>query len=85
MARSILLNGCVKIPDGRIGRVREKIGKKYKVRVQRKTSSSHQFLFFEGHQLKSVACPKNWMSPEGYKRYLKKTLLKMKKRQKKSC
>jgi hypothetical protein len=79
MAKSII-NGCVKIPDGRIGRVREKIGKKYKVRVRRKKSPSHQFLFFERHELKAVACPKGWMSPEGYRRYLKKTLSKMKSR-----
>ena len=77
MSKSII-HACVKIPDGRIGRVRAKAGKKYKVRVRRKTSSSHQFLLFERHQLKVVACPKNWMSPEGYKRYLQKTLRKMK-------
>ncbi|HUD00753.1 MAG TPA: hypothetical protein VMR37_00335 [Rhabdochlamydiaceae bacterium] len=75
-----IIYGCVKIPDGRIGRVRKKVGNKYKVRVRRRTSSTHQFLYFERHQLKAVACPKKWMSPEGYKRYLQKTLLKMKKR-----
>jgi hypothetical protein len=81
MTRSIVINGCVKIPDGRIGRVREKIGNKYKVRVRRKTSSSHQFLFFQARELQKVECPKGWMTPEGYKRYLEQTLRKMKKKE----
>jgi len=78
MTKSFVIGGCVKIPDGRIGRVREKINNRYKVRVRRKTSSSHQFLFFDAHELSSVDCPKGWMSVEGYNRYLKKTLAKMK-------
>lgn len=78
MTKSIIIGGSVQIPDGRIGRVREKINKKYKVRVRRKTSLSHQFLFFETKELKPVDCPKGWMSVEGYKRYLKVTLAKMK-------
>jgi hypothetical protein len=76
----ILNGGCVKIPDGRIARVREKKGSQYKVRVRRKTSQTHQFLIFEAKELKPVACPKGWMSREGYNRYLKKTLAKMKAR-----
>ena len=71
---------CVKIPDGRIARIREKKGTQFRVRVRRKTSKTHQFLFFESSELKPVACPKGWMSPEGYNRYLKITLAKMKKR-----
>lgn len=78
--KSIVIGGCVKIPDGRIGRVREKIGSKYKVRVRRTTSETHQFLIFNRHELESVDCPKGWMSVEGYNRYLKKTLAKMKER-----
>ncbi len=76
--KRILIGDCVKIPDGRMGRVREKKGNKYKIRVQRKTSKTHQFLFFEAKELKSVACPKGWMSVKGYNQYLKKTLAKMK-------
>lgn len=78
----ILIGGCVKIPDGRIARVREKKGSKYKVRVRRKTSQSYQFLILDAKDLKPVACPKGWMSPEGYNRYLKKTLAKMRARMK---
>ena len=80
MTKSIQIGGCVKIPDGRIARVREKKGRKIKVRVRRNTSTTHQFLTFDAHQLKPVACPKGWMSREGYNRYLKITLAKMKKR-----
>lgn len=76
----IKVGECVKIPDGRIGRVREKIGSKYKIRVMRKTSRTHQFLFFASKALKAVPCPKGWMSREGYNNYIKKTLSKMKRR-----
>lgn len=80
MSISIVIGGCVEIPDGRIGRVREKINHQYKIRVRRRTSASHQFLFFDSHELKPVDCPKGWMSIEGYNRYLKATLAKMKQR-----
>lgn len=79
----ISIGCCVKIPDGRIARVRKKEGSKYVVRVRRKTSKTHQFLMFEAKKLKEVACPKGWMSKEGYNRYLKVTLAKMKTRMKK--
>ncbi len=72
---------CVKIPDGRIGRVRDKSGDEYKIRVRRKTSNSHQFLNFTQEDLTKAACPKGWMSPAGYNRYLKITLEKMRKRE----
>jgi len=81
MAKSIKEGDCVKIPDGRIARVRDVADGKAKVRVRRKTSSTHQFLTFPVKALKSVACPSGWMSPDGYNRYLKVTLAKMKKRQ----
>ncbi len=83
MTKPIVIGGCVKIPDGRIARVRERIKNQYKVRVRRKTSLSHQFLYFNAKELKPVDCPKGWMSVEGYKRYLKATLAKMKTREKK--
>ncbi len=69
---------CVQIPDGRIGRVRDRTDDTYRVRVRRKTSQAHQFLQLPEQELKSVPCPKGWMSPEGYNRYLKETLAKMK-------
>ncbi len=71
---------CVKIPDGRIARVREIAEGKCRVRVRRLTSPSHQFLFFLINELKRVECPTGWMSPEGYNRYLKVTLAKMRER-----
>lgn len=71
---------CVKTPDGRIGRVREIKSGKVRVRVKRTASHTHQFLWFGKSQLKVVTCPAGWMSPEGYKRYLKVTLEKMRKR-----
>lgn len=80
MAKTIVMGGCVKIPDGRIGRVRKKSGAQYVVRVRRKTSMTHQFLKFSAVQLKPVKCPKGWMSTAGYNRYLKATLAKMKSR-----
>ena len=84
LIKRILIGGCVKIPDGRIARVREKKGSKYKVRVERKTSKTHQFLVFDAKELSLVACPKGWMSREGYNSYLKKTLAKMKIRMRKN-
>jgi hypothetical protein len=51
------------------------------VRVRRATSATHQFLMFAVRDLKRVECPKGWMSPEGYVRYLKATLAKMRQRQ----
>lgn len=83
MARSLKLGDCVQIPDGRIARVREKVEGGYKVRVRRQTSATHQFPVLPASKLKRVACPKGWMSEEGYVRYLKATLEKMAKRQKK--
>jgi len=78
---TVIKNGdCVKIPDGRIARVRGKSAGKYKVRVRRTTSHTHQFLLFTAKELKRVGCPKGWMSPEGYNRYLKVTLTKQRKR-----
>lgn len=80
MADSIQIGGCVQLSDGRIGRVRERSGKGYKVRVLRQTSRTHQFVIVPAGDLKPMDCPKGWMSPAGYNRYLKTTLAKMRKR-----
>ncbi len=77
MAEEIKTGDCVKILDGRIARVRDIVNGVYRVRVRRKTSQTHQFLEFQKAELVKVACPKGWMSPEGYNRYLKITLEKM--------
>ena len=81
MTRTFGLGDCVQIPDGRIGRVREFFKGKYRVRVRRMTSVTHQFLTFPDTELRRVDCPKGWMSPAGYARYLKVTLAKMRQRQ----
>jgi hypothetical protein len=81
MNSSIRAGDCVRIPDGRIGRVRATKGKTYRVRVRRKTSPSHQFLIFAAKDLQRVDCPKGWMSAAGYLRYLRVTLAKMRQRQ----
>ena len=80
MAAEIRNGDCVRLPDGRIGRVRGKRGKLYKIRVRRKTSKTHQFLMCDGRALRLVACPAGWMSPPGYRRYLRATLAKMRQR-----
>jgi hypothetical protein len=72
---------CVQLGDGRIGRVRGRVGGKVRVRVRRKTSKTHQFLMVAAGELKKVKCPAGWMSEVGYVRYLRVTLRKMKERQ----
>jgi hypothetical protein len=81
MLKEIKPGDCIKIPDGRIGRVRD-IGNIYKIRLLRKTGKSYQFLEFKKEELIKVDCPKGWMSPAGYNSYLKITLEKMRKREK---
>jgi len=50
------------------------------VRVRRKTSKSHQLLAVPASDLEKVDCPKGWMSPDGYTRYLTTTLAKQRER-----
>jgi DNA-3-methyladenine glycosylase II len=71
---SILVADCVRVPDGRIGRVRAKSGNTYRIRLRRVSSQSHQFLTFQATELTPINCPKGWMTPEGYLRYLQATL-----------
>jgi len=80
MQRKIRPGDCVRIPDGRVGRVREASRTKYRVRVRRKTSKTHHFLVLTAAQIKPVDCPEGWMSPTGYRRYLRITLAKMRAR-----
>lgn len=65
MARTLRVSDCVHIPDGRIGRIREVSRGKYRVRVRRTTSATHQFLMFAASSLRRVDCPKGWMSLAG--------------------
>lgn len=80
MAEKIRSGDCVELPDGRIARVRDVSKGAYRVRVRRKTSKTHQFLQLPEEHLRKVPCPEGWMSPEGYNRYLKVTLAKMRRR-----
>jgi hypothetical protein len=41
MSSEIHPGDCVQLPDGRIGRVRERAGDTYTVRVRRTTSKTH--------------------------------------------
>ena len=81
MGESFKVGDCVRIPDRRIGRVREVMGPKCKVRVRRTTSMTHQFLKLIGDDLEPVVYPQGWMSPEDYVRYLDTTLAKMRERE----
>jgi len=81
MKRSFTLGDCVRIPDGRVGRVRERVGRMVRVRVRRTTSATHQFLLFRADDLVREQCPGGWMSPAGYMGYLRATLAKMRQRQ----
>jgi len=74
---------CVTVPDGRIGRIRDIRKDAVKVRLMRTTSHTHQFVWLKESELQVVACPKGWMSPEGYNKYLEITLAKIKQRNKK--
>ncbi len=76
---------CVRISDGRPGRVRQELDGRYRVRVRRQTSKRHQFLVFAARELTRIDCPQGWMSPEGYNRYLRETLAKMRERKEASA
>lgn len=76
----LTIGDCVRLPDGRIGRVRAVRSGNVRVRVRRHTSKTHQFLDFPISHLERVACPSGWMSPSGYRRYLRVTLAKMRQR-----
>jgi hypothetical protein len=81
MVQTFRVGDCVRVPDGRTGRVREATLGVYRVRVRRATSATHQILTFGAVDLQRVDCPKGWMSPAGYVRYLTITLAKMRRRQ----
>ena len=84
MRRRFTVGDCVCVPDGRIGRVRAVDAGQYRIRVQRRTSKTHQFLMLRASELRRVECPAGWMSPDGYRRYLKPTLAKLRARERRS-
>jgi hypothetical protein len=81
MGRGLSIGDCVRVPDGRIGRVRAVEAGGYRVRVQRPTSRTYQFLVLRAGELSRIECPGGWMSPDGYRRYLDATLAKLSERQ----
>jgi hypothetical protein len=80
MATKFRVGDCVRVPDGRVGRVRARAGRKLRVRVRRPTSETHTFLLLAPSGLRAVKCPAGWMSPTGYRRYLGPTLAKQRPR-----
>jgi hypothetical protein len=80
MAPRFQVGDCVRVPDGRVGRVRARAGARLRVRVRRRTSETHQFLLLSPGELRRLECPKGWMSPAGYRRYLRPTLAKLRAR-----
>lgn len=80
MGRRFEVGDCVRVPDGRVGRVRAVAAGRYRVRVRRRTSKTHQFLLFRAGEVSRVQCPAGWMSPAGYRRYLRPTLAKLRRR-----
>jgi hypothetical protein len=80
MAAKFHVGDCVRVPDGRIGRIRARAGRRLRVRVRRRTSATHQFLLLPPGDLRLMACPEGWMSPAGYRRYLRPTLAKLRAR-----
>lgn len=81
MSRRFDVGDCVRVPDGRVGRVRAVEAGRYRVRVRRRTSATHHFLHLSAGELSRVLCPAGWMSPAGYRRYLRPTLAKLRQRQ----
>ena len=63
MPRRFSVGDCVRVPDGRIGRVRaiEKGG--YRVRLQRRTSKTHQFMVFRAGELAPRRVPRRVDEP----------------------
>jgi hypothetical protein len=81
MGRRFEVGDCVRLPDGRAGRVRAVAAGRYRVRVRRRTSKTHQFLLFLASEVSRIQCPAGWMSRAGYRRYLRLTLAKLRRRQ----
>ncbi|HET9725995.1 MAG TPA: hypothetical protein VFP28_03700 [Gemmatimonadales bacterium] len=48
--------------------------------MRRRTSQTHQFLLLAPGEVRLVPCPSGWMSPAGYRRYLRPTLAKLRAR-----
>ena len=71
MAEAVRVGDCVRVPDGRIGRVRGRVRGRLRIRVRRRTSKTHQFVLLAKDEVAAVECPDGWMSPDGYRRYMR--------------
>jgi hypothetical protein len=59
---------CVRLADGRPGRVREKVGARYRVRVRRTGGKGDELLLLPRGELERIDPPPGWMSVKGYNR-----------------
>ena len=59
---------CVRIADGRPGRVRSARAGTVRVRVRRRGRTTDELLDLPAAELSAIDPPKGWMSPEGYNR-----------------
>ena len=65
---SLKTGECVRVPDGRPGRVRAHRAGKFSVRVRREGKTTDELLTFAAGELRRIDPPAGWMSPEGYNR-----------------
>ena len=61
---------CVRVPDGRPGRIREARGDTVRVRVRKRGGTTDEILAFSPGDLKAIDPPAGWMSPAGYNKRL---------------
>jgi len=66
--RKLQRGECVRLTDGRPGRVREKVGGKFRVRVRRPGGKADELLLLGRRELEKIDPPSGWMSVEGYNR-----------------
>jgi hypothetical protein len=68
MATTFRRGECVRVPDGRPGRIREARGDTIRVRVRKRGGTTDEILAFPPWDLKAIEPPAGWMSPAGYNR-----------------
>lgn len=59
---------CVRVPDGRPGRIREARAGKFRVRVRRRGGTTDEIVELQARDLVRIDPPAGWMTPEGYNR-----------------
>jgi hypothetical protein len=68
-ASSIRSGVCVRLSDGRIGRVQRAHEGCVDVSTTRRRTGTTEVLELEPREVKVIACPPGRMSPEGYRRF----------------